>query len=208
MPHHYSEPQPWYLAGTFRALLGRNCNAGDTGDTGNTGDTGDAGDAGTGDSGAVSSTSELCKSDNSDSLFSAPALAATLAATIAFAFAFAFALACSTKGANSLSNSELDSLLDISWSQLRALSALAFCAGCAIHRLLLWPNCRQFVHFVCFLFRAPFRILFTLGRPRFFAINRGNMFGSEERFSIDSGGIATSYVRRYDLSVYAFEKCS
>jgi len=100
----YLEPQPWYLAGTFRALLGRNCNAGDSGD------------AGTDDSVAVSSTSELCKSDNSDSLSPAPALAATLAATIAFAFAFAFALACSIKGANSLSNSEFDLLLDISWS--------------------------------------------------------------------------------------------
>jgi hypothetical protein len=105
----YLEPQPWYLAGTFRALLGRNCNAGDTGDTSNA-------VAGAGDSGAVSSTSELCKSDNSDSLSPAPALAATLAATIAFAFAFAFALACSIKGANSLSNSEFDLLLDISWS--------------------------------------------------------------------------------------------
>jgi hypothetical protein len=34
----------------------------------------------------------------------------------AFAFALAFALACSTNGANSFSNSELDSLLDISLS--------------------------------------------------------------------------------------------
>ena len=92
----YSESE--YLTGTFRALLGRNCNAGDTGD------------AGAGDSGALSSTSEICKSDNSDLL----SLSATLAASIAFAFAFAFALACSTKGANSFSNSELDLLLNIS----------------------------------------------------------------------------------------------
>ena len=49
----YLEPQPRYLAGTFRAILGRNCNAGDTGDTG-------SGNAGVGDSGAPSSTSELC----------------------------------------------------------------------------------------------------------------------------------------------------
>jgi hypothetical protein len=62
-------------------------------------------------------------------------LAAILVASIAFAFAFAFALACSTKGANSLSNSKLDSLLDT--SQWRALSALPFCAGCATQRLLL-----------------------------------------------------------------------
>jgi hypothetical protein len=33
------------------------------------------------------------------------------------------------------------------------------------------------------------------------------MFESEERFSIDNRGMATSYVRRYDLSVYTFEKC-
>jgi hypothetical protein len=34
------------------------------------------------------------------------------------------------------------------------------------------------------------------------------MFELEGRFSIDNGGIATSYVRRYDLTVYTFEKCS
>jgi hypothetical protein len=41
----------------------------------------------------------------------------------------------------------------------------------------LWPNCRQFVHFVCFLFNVPFRIRFTLGRPLFFAISGGNISG-------------------------------
>jgi hypothetical protein len=67
------------LLGSFCALLGRNCNAGDAGDASNA----CAGDPCTGGG-------------------------------CAFALALAFALACSTKGANSFSNSELDSLLDIS----------------------------------------------------------------------------------------------
>ena len=52
------------------------------------------------------------------------------------------------------------------------------------------------MHLVCFRLRAPFRIRFSLGH-RFFAINGGNNFGSEGRFSIDNGGITTSYVCRY-----------
>jgi hypothetical protein len=139
-------------------------------------DRADAGDACTGGGRALTSSSE---SDNSSP-------AATLAATLATssAFAFAFAPACSTKGANSLSNSESEDFVDSSaleslelesLFQSRNLSALPFRAGCATQRLLLWPNCRQFVHFVCFLFRAPFRIRFTLGRPLFFPINGGNI---------------------------------
>src|SRR5450432_1339834 len=92
MPHNlytnYSHATPLLeaiqrnLLGSFRALLARNCNAGDAGD---------AGDAGTGDP----RTGGGC--------------------AFAFAPALALALACSTKGANSLSNSELDPLLlDIS----------------------------------------------------------------------------------------------
>jgi hypothetical protein len=69
------------LLGSFRALLGRNCNAGD------------AGNASTGDP----CTGGGC--------------------AFALALALALALACSTKGANSLSNPELDLLLlDISLS--------------------------------------------------------------------------------------------
>jgi hypothetical protein len=93
MPHNlytnYSHATPLLeaiqrnLLGSFRALLGRNCNAGDAGDAI---DAGNAGNAGAGDP----CTGGGC--------------------------AFALALACSTKGANSLSNSELDSLLDISLS--------------------------------------------------------------------------------------------
>jgi hypothetical protein len=120
MLHHY------LLLGSFRALLGRNCNAGNAGDAGN---------AGTGD----------------------PRTGGDCAFAFAFALALALAIACSTKGANSLSNSELDSLLlDISLSQSHALSALPFCAGCATQRLLLWPNYRQLVHFLCLRFKAPF----------------------------------------------------
>jgi hypothetical protein len=84
------------LLGSFRALLGCNCNASDAsdatdaGDASDASDAGDAGDAGTGDP----RTGRGC----------------------AFAFAPALALACSAKGANSLSNSELDLLLDISLS--------------------------------------------------------------------------------------------
>jgi hypothetical protein len=79
--HTNTEAIQRYLLGTFRALLGRNCNAGDAGDT----RTGGC---------ALTSTSESL----------------SLAASIAFAFA----LACSTKGSNSLSNSELDLPPDIS----------------------------------------------------------------------------------------------
>ena len=97
MPHNlytnYSHATPLLegiqrnLLGSFRALLARNCNAGDAGDAS------DASNAGTGDP----RTSRGC--------------------AFAFAPALALALACSTKGANSLSNSELDSLLlDISLS--------------------------------------------------------------------------------------------
>jgi hypothetical protein len=97
MPHNiytnYSHATPLpeaiqrNLLGSFRALLGRNCNASDASDAG------DVGNTSTGDP----RTSRGC--------------------AFAFAFALALALACSTKGANSLSNSELDSLLlDISLS--------------------------------------------------------------------------------------------
>jgi hypothetical protein len=85
MPHNlytnYSHATPLLeaiqrnLLGSFRALLGRNCNAGDASDASN-----------------------ACASD----LYNSGGCA--------------FAIACSTKGANSFSNSELDSLLDISLS--------------------------------------------------------------------------------------------
>jgi hypothetical protein len=144
------------LLGSFRALLGRNCNAGDAGDAG-------AGDPRTGGG-------------------------------CAFALALALALGCSTKGANSLSNSELDSLLDMSPPQLRALSALPFCAGCATQRLLLWPNSRQLVHLLCFRFKAHFRTRFSFGHLLFFAINGCNINRSERMFSINNRGIATLYI--------------
>jgi hypothetical protein len=99
MPHNlytnYSHATPLLeaiqrnLLGSFRALLGRNCNASDAGDAGDAGDAIDAGNAGNASAGDPR-TGGGC--------------------------AFALALACSTKGANSLSNSELDSLLDISLS--------------------------------------------------------------------------------------------
>ena len=54
--------------------------------------------------------------DTGDASGAGNAVAPTVALAVAFAFAFALALACSTKGANSLSNSELDSLLDMSLS--------------------------------------------------------------------------------------------
>jgi hypothetical protein len=102
MPHNlytnYSHATPLLeaiqrnLLGSFRALLARNCNAGDAS---NAGDAGNAGNAGTGD----------------------PRTGGGCAFAFALALALALALACSTKGANSLSNSELDSLLlDISLS--------------------------------------------------------------------------------------------
>ena len=183
--------------------FGRNCN-GDacTGD-GGAGDpcTGDAsagdprtdgGNAGTGDprTGGVDAgagdprTGGYALTSSSESDNSSPA--ATLAASIAFAFAFAFALACSTKGAKTLSNSESEDSSRIDLSELESLEislqsrnllALPFRASCATQRLLLWPNCKQFVHFVYFLFNAPFRIRFTLRRPLFFAISRGNILG-------------------------------
>jgi len=54
--------------------------------------------------------------DTSDAGSASNAVAPTVALAVAFAFAFALALACFIKGANSLSNSELDSLLDMSLS--------------------------------------------------------------------------------------------
>jgi hypothetical protein len=91
MPHNlytnYSHATPLLeaiqrnLLGSFCALLGRNCNAGDAGDASNT------------------YTGNPCTGGG-----------------CVFALALAFSLACSIKGANSFSNSELDSLLDISLS--------------------------------------------------------------------------------------------
>jgi hypothetical protein len=150
MPHHYihniSHATPLleaiqrYLLGSFCALLGRcsnasnafgslralfgfgrNCNS----DVGNA----SASDRCTSRERALTSSSE---SDNSSP---------------AASIVFAFALACSTKGANSLSNSESEDsfrvdlseleLLKISLFQSRNLSALLFRASCATQRLLL-----------------------------------------------------------------------
>jgi hypothetical protein len=113
--------------------------------------------------------SRICNTEDiSNAGTAGNAFASTVALVVAFAFALA--LACSTKGANSLSNPELDSLLDMSLPQLRALSAVPFCAGCATQRLLLWPNSRQLVHLLCFRFKPHFRTRFSFGHPLFFAI--------------------------------------
>ena len=66
---------------------------------------------------------------------------------------------------------------------------------------LLWPNCKQLLHFVCFCLRASFLILFCFGWPCFLTIDEGNMLRSEERLSIDIEGIAISYVCWYCLTV-------